>query len=322
MRRGNTLDKMRLDGLEEMIKLSEMDLNYLIHSVRDARAIGYVVVASATIMVYEWSILLEQEVSLIWYSPWSLVKVLYFLSRYSQILDIGVHFQEHIQTSADPKICYISHDIATVSSGLGIAVSELILIVRTCALYGNSKRIIYGLGLVWTIWVFGNSWPIVKFMKSSVFEHQVSALIPGCYLTKASPLILICFVSLLLLETLMVVMTVWKAFKLFRGSTNLLISRFFRDGIIYYICLFALTLANVLVILLAPNDMLDLLDTLLRVSHSTLCCRLLLGLRETAAIAEISSQRGDMVTTLPVSGQMEFGTPVVNAEGEMSMLEP
>ncbi|SJL04518.1 uncharacterized protein ARMOST_07885 [Armillaria ostoyae] len=90
-----------------------MDLNYLIHSVRDARAIGYVVVASATIMVYEWSILLEQEVSLIWYSPWSLVKVLYFLSRYSQILDIGVHFQEHIQTSADPKIYYISHDIAT-----------------------------------------------------------------------------------------------------------------------------------------------------------------------------------------------------------------
>lgn len=31
---------MRLDGLKEMIKLSEMDLNYLIHSVRDARAIG------------------------------------------------------------------------------------------------------------------------------------------------------------------------------------------------------------------------------------------------------------------------------------------
>ncbi len=28
-----------------------------------------------------------------------------------------------------------------------------------------------------------------------------------------------------------------------------------------------------------------------------------------------------MVTTLPVSGQMEFGTPAVNGEGEMSMLE-
>ncbi len=40
MRRGNTLDKLRLDGLKRMIKLSEMDLSYLIHSVRDARAIG------------------------------------------------------------------------------------------------------------------------------------------------------------------------------------------------------------------------------------------------------------------------------------------
>ncbi|KAK0502825.1 hypothetical protein EDD18DRAFT_607991 [Armillaria luteobubalina] len=119
----------------------------------------------------------------------------------------------------------------------------------------------------------------------------------------------------------MVVLTVWKAFKLFRGSTNLLISRFFRDGIIYYFCLFALTLANVLVILLAPNDMLDLLDTLLRVSHSTLCCRLLLGLRETAAIADISAQRGGMVTTLPVSGQMVFGTPAINDQGGMSIPE-
>ncbi|KAK0448296.1 uncharacterized protein EV420DRAFT_1567317 [Desarmillaria tabescens] len=178
---------------------------------------------------------------------------------------------------------------------------------------------VWGLGLIWTIWVLGNSWPLVKFMKTSVFERQVSALVPGCYLTKASPRIFICFASLLLLETVMVVLTVWKAFRLFRGSTNLLISRFFRDGIMYYICLFALTLANVLVILLAPHDMLDLLDTLLRVSHSILCCRLLLGLRETAATADMSAPRGGMATTLPVSSHVEFRIPFVNDEGETSI---
>ncbi|KAK0502844.1 hypothetical protein EDD18DRAFT_1345690 [Armillaria luteobubalina] len=47
---------------------------------------SYVLVASATVMIHEWSILFNQEVSLMWNSPWNLVKVLYLISRYSPIL--------------------------------------------------------------------------------------------------------------------------------------------------------------------------------------------------------------------------------------------
>ncbi|SJL04501.1 uncharacterized protein ARMOST_07868 [Armillaria ostoyae] len=238
-----------------------MDPRDVSQSLHDIRAVGYVLVASATVMIQEWAILFDQEVSLMWNSPWNLVKVLYLISRYSPIIDVAIAHQEHIQLQADPKICLINSDISTISTGVGIAIAELILIVRTCALYGNCKRAIYGLGLVWTIWVSVNIWVVITFMKSTVFEYQPSSVLPGCYLANDNPILFVCFASLLLLELLLLILHVWKALRLLRGSRNDLVSTFFRDGVIYYICLFPLTLANVLVILLAPVDMLDLLDT-------------------------------------------------------------
>ncbi|KAK0448310.1 uncharacterized protein EV420DRAFT_853206 [Desarmillaria tabescens] len=291
-----------------------MDYHIFIQSLHDIRAVSYVLVASATLMIHEWSMLFEQEVTLIWHSPWNLVKILYLMSRYFPIIDVAIALQEHIQPRADPKICLINNNISTVSAGVGIAISELILIVRTCALYGNYKRAVYGLGLVWAIWVSANIWVLITFMKSTVFEYQPSSVLPGCYLASESPVIFVCFASLLLLEAVLLVLHVWKALRLLRGSRNALVSTFFRDGVIYYICLFPLALANVLVILLAPDDMLDLLDTLMRVFHSTMCCRLLLGLRQAA----VATQRGSISTTLPISGHIAFGTQTVDGEGSMS----
>ncbi|KAK0445483.1 hypothetical protein EV421DRAFT_1796828 [Armillaria borealis] len=149
-----------------------------------------------------------------WNSPWNLVKVLYLISRYSPILDVAIALQEHIQPQADPKTCLINNDISTMSTGVGIAISELILIVRTCALYGNCKKVIYGLGTVWTIWVSANIWVVITFMKSSVFEYQPSSVLPGCYLASDSPIIFVCFASLLLLEVLLLILHVWKALRL------------------------------------------------------------------------------------------------------------
>ncbi|KAK0228148.1 hypothetical protein IW262DRAFT_582389 [Armillaria fumosa] len=165
----------------------------------------------------------------------------------------------------------------------------MILIVRTCALYGNCKKVVYGLGTVWMLWV------------------SPTSVLPGCYLASDNPILFVCFASLLLLEVLLLILHVWKALRLLRESRNNLVSTFFRDGVIYYMCLSPLTLGNVLVILLAPVDMVDLLDTLMRVCHSIMCCRLLLGLRQTAVFV----QRGSMPTTLPISSHMAFGRSTV-----------
>ncbi|KAK0228149.1 hypothetical protein IW262DRAFT_1349200 [Armillaria fumosa] len=291
-----------------------MDPHDISHSLHDIRAVGSVLVASATLMIHEWAILFDQEVSLMWQSPWNLVKVLYLISRYSPILDVIIALEEHIRPRVNPRTCRIYDDISITSASVGIAIAELILILRTCALYGNCKKVVYGLGTVWTTWVAVNLWVLIKYFKSSVFKSQPSPVLPGCYLASADPIFFICFASLLLLDALQLILQLYKAIKLLRGSRTPLMSTFFRDGILYYMCLFPLALANVLVIILAPSGLLDLLDTLMRVFHSTMCCRLLLGLRQAA----LSTETGTMPTVRPVSSLMAFRTPTAYNEQSMS----
>ncbi|KAK0502843.1 hypothetical protein EDD18DRAFT_1345686 [Armillaria luteobubalina] len=141
----------------------------------------------------------------------------------SQHLDVALSLQEHVQPHADPKACLINNDISTMSTGIGIAISELILIVRTCALYGNGKKVVYGLGTVWT---FGGP-GIVSYPHFSEMELYIICVyfVRGC----------LALTGLHLIDTL------------------------------------ALTLGNVLVILLAPGDMLDLLDTYSCPTYSKTC---------------------------------------------------
>ncbi|KAK0502842.1 hypothetical protein EDD18DRAFT_1345685 [Armillaria luteobubalina] len=307
-----------------------MDPHDISHSLHDIRAVGSVLVASATLMIHEWAVLFDQEVSLMWQSPWNLVKVLYLISRYSPILDVIIALEEHIRPRVIPKTCRTYNDISIMSASVGIAIAEH-------KVY-NDYRYSYELTIAHLpsypdfadmcpvrelqesgLWAwYGvdamNLWVLIRYFKSSVFEPQPSPVLPGCYLASADPIFFICFASLLLLDALQLVLQLYKAIKIFRGSRTPFISTFFQDGILYYMCLFPLALANVLVIILAPSGLLDLLDTLMRVFHSTMCCRLLLGLRQAA----LWTETGTMPTVHPVSSLMAFRTRTAYNEQSLS----
>ncbi|KAK0502845.1 hypothetical protein EDD18DRAFT_1345691 [Armillaria luteobubalina] len=309
-----------------------MDPHDISHSLHDIRAVGSVLVASATLMIHEWAVLFDQEVSLMWQSPWNLVKVLYLISRYSPILDVIIALEEHIRPRVIPKTCRTYDDISIMSASVGIAIAER-------KVY-NDYRYSYELTIVHlpSYPDFADMCPVRELQESGLwawygvddlgsreslgsyqifqikFEPQPSPVLPGCYLASADPIFFICFASLLLLDALQLVLQLHKAIKIFRGSRTPFISTFFRDGILYYMCLFPLALANVLVIILAPSGLLDLLDTLMRVFHSTMCCRLLLGLRQAA----LSTETGTMPTARPVSSLMAFRTPTAYNEQSLS----
>jgi Family of unknown function (DUF6533) len=56
-----------------------MDL--LINALRGLRASGYTTIAGGTVLLYDITLTLEDEIRLIWPSKFSLVKVLYFIVR-------------------------------------------------------------------------------------------------------------------------------------------------------------------------------------------------------------------------------------------------
>lgn len=62
----------------------------------ELQVVTYVTVAFLALLVYDWIISLDREVSRIWRSDWSLVKVLYLYTRYAPLSVMTIAAEERI----------------------------------------------------------------------------------------------------------------------------------------------------------------------------------------------------------------------------------
>ncbi|KAI0075576.1 hypothetical protein K474DRAFT_1382460 [Panus rudis PR-1116 ss-1] len=266
-----------------------------------------------TLLVSDWTILFPSEVSsrlqldpcnhpnaniihdhheyvkveLIWRSKWSLTKVLYLLSRYSPFIDTPLNIAYYLTPDIRPDTCDAVYSIGVWITGYGIGLAELVLLVRTYAIYARSRRVLVFLVILWLLWIGGNS-AVFYFFTTSVQYVESTKLglgrdLPGCYTESESPIIFASFASLALFEFVIVSMTIKKGFEHFRDATYLhgrsLAFVLYRDGVLFFIALLVFSTANVVLDVAAPREYLDLLNTLTRVIHSIVCCRVLLNLR-------------------------------------------
>ncbi|EIN04593.1 hypothetical protein PUNSTDRAFT_138243 [Punctularia strigosozonata HHB-11173 SS5] len=289
------------------------------------QVVRYMQVASATLLVTDWLATSLDEIQYIWFTNWGATKILFLLSRYSPFLDTPLNLIYYISPSITPKGCLTNYRISTCpspssyrrgsgfddidlgSTGVGMGIAELILLMRTYAIYDCSRKVLISLGILWIIWTTGNIPLIYKFTQSLVYEDPPASIsfIPGCYLTDGSPVIFATFASLLVIETDVTSSTdVYATAR--SGLRNPLLKVLYRDGIFFFVILALCSLAQVLMLVTGPREYLDLFDTcapftfassgfglngffffprssLLRVLHSILCCRILLNIRMAGA---------------------------------------
>ncbi|KAH9475417.1 hypothetical protein JR316_0012528 [Psilocybe cubensis] len=81
---------------------------------------------------------------------------------------------------------------------------------------------------------------------------DVFSELPGCHLASASEIIIVAYIFLGLSETVMAVLTAIKAYRHFQNSRSGWITKLYREGLLFYLYLVSISLANVLVPILAP----------------------------------------------------------------------
>ncbi|TFK50619.1 hypothetical protein OE88DRAFT_1661133 [Heliocybe sulcata] len=248
-------------------------------AARRLQVVRYTQVASMAVITAEWCFVIGEEVEYIWKAPWTYMKVLYLLSRYTPFLDTPFNLLNYLLPHISPETCLVNYKIAATSTFIGMTISEYILIVRTHALYGMSKKMGWILGTgVMTCTIVG-AITLALFETSLVFGPLPSPEIPGCLLQDGNNLAFINFIILLAWELLIVVLTAYKAIRDLRVSRNPVLQTLYRDGIIFFFFLLMISTANIITFVVAPLELLDLVDTLTRCLHSILCCRVLLNLR-------------------------------------------
>jgi len=113
------------------------------------------------------------------------------------------------------------------------------------------------------------------------------------YIPSPAPIIIPCFLPsvrirafvdfgcLVTMELTILVLTAWKCFRFWKeNATGSLIVTFYRDGVLYFVCLFAVSSANVVVFIVGDPEQQGILLELQRVLHSVLSARIILNLRK------------------------------------------
>jgi len=240
------------------------------------KTVTYIDAGSLALLVYDYFMTLESEVNLIWPSKWSFIKVLYVLTRYLPFVDVSVLPVYDTSKTISLKTCKQLYTVGSFGVVIGVAIAELILVIRTWALWGREKRI----GIF--LFVLYVSLVIPAFVFMIIFVNSLTFAVTkdiGCTPTGGSPLIVGDFLIIVLIETVVLGLTLGRGWYNYRGRRGLL-AVLYRDGIAFYFALLTLSIVNITVVIAAPIDLSNLLTTIQRVLHSCLSARVILNLRE------------------------------------------
>jgi len=237
-----------------------------------SRLVPSTLCACATILVYDLVCTLDQEVLYVWPRPWSMSTALFVFNRYLPFIDTFLSLSAKF-TNISPEQCLIRNKAVGWLSVFGILLSEGILMLRTYAIWERKRFVLLFLCSL-ALAIFIPTGVIVYLETSSLQYGPPDGL--GCMLYNASSILIYGYLLVMLSETAIAILTAVKAYRDLRRSRVPWILKLYQDGMLFYVYLLTISIANVLVPVIAPRMFANWLATPQRVLHSVLCTRVLL----------------------------------------------
>ncbi|EDR05180.1 uncharacterized protein LACBIDRAFT_303605 [Laccaria bicolor S238N-H82] len=232
---------------------------------------------------YDYICTLDQEVEFAWPCPPSLGMLLFYFNRYVPFIDQSVSlYREFLLLSVilrvQTSIVLCSEAFYESARGFicfGIFISQLIITLRTCAIWGARRRVTIPLAAlaVATIALFASQ--EAKLLSSLQFIHGNGR---GCYIKPGPGKVLdLVFLPNFISDFVAITLTTIKAYQHFRLSCSSWLNQFYRDGLLY--CAFILVLG--LINIISPTFPVPLyykavMHSPTRVFHSIFCNRVML----------------------------------------------
>ncbi|KAA1476592.1 hypothetical protein DENSPDRAFT_874719 [Dentipellis sp. KUC8613] len=246
---------------------------------------------SCVLLFYDYLLTLPDEVELIWKSDWSAIKIAFLLTRYAAFGNTVVGLYRLIFCS--------------------IALSEIILIYRTYAVWGKPKMFGYALGLLLMV-----AWIVeIVYMEKNIRSMEsppastVLPGLPGCFVKKINHTLIVSWTTVLGFETIIIGLTMIKALQNLKQTSSPLLYVIFRDSALAYAALLVSSIANVLVILLAPTGSAYLLSETQHALHVVLVARIVLNIRRGAQSRAVASNMEEIELQQTVSAFQAASRP-------------
>jgi len=255
-------------------------IDYLKH---DRHYINYGFTVALTLALYDWLLNINDEIFLLWLSPWSYTKGLFVLVRYLPIFSLGMDIPNVLIMGMKPSYCSWSFPMAMWLLMFGVFLAEIVLIIRTWAIYHRNK--IVGCGLVVLLLCSGGAatYSGIVYQKTLTFSPPLYPGFRGCVVKTASTVLGVGFLVLAGVDIVVFLLIAMSAFGAYRtGSTNELITVIHRDGMLFYVYLLAASVVNVTVMNTLPIQNQQMLTTICCALYSVLTTRIVLDIRRAA----------------------------------------
>ncbi|KAF8966824.1 hypothetical protein BDZ97DRAFT_1806687 [Flammula alnicola] len=192
--------------------------------------------ATASVLVWELIITLDDEINYIWQQPWTLGTILFAVNRYLPFVDtfMALYLQMTVTTQ---EMCRSYYTAITWIVAIGLMVSELIILLRTWALWQRKRIIFFILGGMSTL-TFGPGIAVTSLEIKSLRFGDTPLGGRGCKLEEASKTILVAYALIALSETVVVTLTVIRGMDHLRSSSrSSWVTRVYGYGLLFYIYL-------------------------------------------------------------------------------------
>lgn len=267
-------------------------------SLHRGQTVHFLHVAAAALFIYDYFTTFAEEVALIWPAQWGSGKILFLLARYITWPELVIVLYIEL-FDVKPTLCHAIYTYATWSILAGIVISDMILILRTWAIWGANRAILVMLSVLLVAITATNCYIVAYYIRNTVFISANSVVpgVQGCVIISSTRRIGVAWITLTAFEFVIVLMTVVKGVEHFRKSSSNLISSLYRDGILYFIYLFSISLTNLVFVYATPAEYIVLLAQLQRAFHAILSCRIILHLRAASAAQHSETLSGTVVST-------------------------
>jgi len=234
-------------------------------------------------MIYDWMLNISLEIQLLWFSPWSYTKAMFLTVRYVPFAALGFNVQTQLAMGVSADTCRWVYPVVTWLIMPSIALAEVILMVRTWAVWHRDRKVGAALLVALVGTLFTACYCNVKFLKAFKLADPPFPTYRGCFVVGASDIMKTAFIFLTVLESLVLILMIISAVKSYReGSKNQLLAVIHRDGIVFYIYLLMATVANVCIMSLAPKDLVFMLTPVCCALYSIFTSRIVLNIRHIA----------------------------------------
>ncbi|TFK70884.1 hypothetical protein BDN72DRAFT_838415 [Pluteus cervinus] len=237
-------------------------------------------VASIAAFVYDYLLTLPQEVSLVWPTPWSFMKIAFLLQRYLPFFDSILFFILQNMSGVSEAACGHHLQAAGIMFTIGTFISETILALRVWSVWGNTRKMAIFLILFYIFIILFALVPMAY-----VFHTVTIQTLPyprlSCIVTGDKYVYSLCWFAFALCNSVMLILMIIPAMQC---RQSCLLKVVYRDGITYYIYMTALSIVNIVIVLAAPEVIgFGLLIALERFLHSLLTSRVVLNIRSQVA---------------------------------------